>query len=89
MDSAHPASDYEDFDKPYKSQKLETQNPEEQIINFGKHKGKKWKDLPQDYLIWIAESPKSFFSRAIREIAKSRVDKQDEKDIKIVFTSKP
>jgi len=27
----------------------------ESAINFGKHKGKKWKEVPRDYLIWLAE----------------------------------
>jgi hypothetical protein len=30
-------------------------NGRESAINFGKHKGKKWKEVPRDYLIWLAE----------------------------------
>jgi hypothetical protein len=30
-------------------------NGRESAINFGKHKGKKWREVPRDYLIWLAE----------------------------------
>lgn len=28
-----------------------------EICNFGKHKGKKWSEIPRDYLKWLADQP--------------------------------
>lgn len=27
---------------------------DDNIITFGKHKGKKWEDVPEDYLVWLS-----------------------------------
>lgn len=35
-----------------------SQQNDDSTINFGKHKGKKWSEIPEDYLKWLKENAK-------------------------------
>lgn len=50
-------------------------NGDDSTINFGKHKGTKWSELPDDYLNWLAENGRqeNVKERANREL-ENRLD---------------
>ena len=55
------------------------------VCNFGKkHNGEEWKDIPQDYVEWVAEKSKVEWQReeANDELARRGLDRFDKKKMK-------
>ena len=75
-------------DEPY----VHTDSARDSMITFGKHKGELWRDLPKDYVTWLANNSDNvkWQTMAVAEItarasenmdAKKKEDKHDEKEI--------
>ncbi len=75
-------------DEPY----VHTDDARDSAITFGKHKGQLWRDLPKDYVTWLANNSDNvkWQTMAVAEItarasenmdAKKKEDKHDEKEI--------
>jgi len=75
---------------------IHTEEMRNSIINFGKHKGEMWKDLPLDYITWLSNSSNNekYRMMAMGEITtrasasfengsakNGKVDKQEEESI--------
>tara|TARA_Y100000004_G_C8885148_1_gene399371 strand:- start:51 stop:749 length:699 start_codon:yes stop_codon:yes gene_type:complete len=75
-------------DEPY----VHTDDARDSAITFGKHKGELWRDLPKDYVTWLANNSDNvkWQTMAVAEItarasenmdAKKKADKHEEKEI--------
>ena len=53
----------EDNVKPYDTET-------DDVITFGKHKGVKWSDVPENYLEWLAKNNEKYSDKATAELAK-------------------
>ena len=71
---------------------VHTDDARDSAITFGKHKGELWRDLPKDYVTWLANNSDNvkWQTMAVAEItarasenmdAKKKEDKHDEKEI--------
>jgi|TARA_B100001939_G_C16918221_1_gene607983 hypothetical protein len=71
---------------------VHTDSARNSMITFGKHKGELWRDLPKDYVTWLANNSDNvkWQTMAVAEItarasenmdAKKKEDKHDEKEI--------
>tara|TARA_R100000654_G_scaffold5_1_gene23 strand:+ start:3851 stop:4519 length:669 start_codon:yes stop_codon:yes gene_type:complete len=71
---------------------VHTDDARDSAITFGKHKGELWRDLPKDYITWLANNSDNvkWQTMAVAEItarasenmdAKKKADKHEEKEI--------
>lgn len=71
----YTGGEYASADEVANAVESKEKNGDDSIINFGKHKGTKWSELPDDYLNWLAENGRqeNVKERANREL-ENRLD---------------
>lgn len=86
--SAYSSNGQVQSNEPY----VHTDDARDSAITFGKHKGELWRDLPKDYVNWLANNSDNvkWQTMAVAEItarasenmdAKKKADKHEEKEI--------
>lgn len=67
----------EEVQNAIENQNMTLEDAKEYVLNFGKHKGKKLSEVPEDYLAWLYNADKTDESikKAIDLLNKSKTDK--------------